>query len=183
MSSCQRRMAPGVTRSRIANQELRRHCPREQRQPRPVRPCQTRVSAGPLALGHSELVAQHEDLGVLPPPLPPRQPQQPHGTDDNQEDQPQPHKPKIIARPGRRRGPEQPAVSAASGQVAQVFGTHKMLERTLATCGTEPECHETIAPSAPTRDASSAVGPSARLPGQSRQPSRGKHSGRPLGAR
>ena len=106
-------------------QALRRHRPRKQRQPRPVRPRQTRMSTRPLALSHSELMAQHEDLGVLPPPLPPRQPQQRHGTGDNQEDQLQPHKPKIIPRPGRRRGAEQPAVSGASGQVAQVFGTHR----------------------------------------------------------
>ena len=52
-------------------QALRRHRPRKQRQPRPVRPRQTRMSARPLALSHSELMAQHKDLGVLPPPLPP----------------------------------------------------------------------------------------------------------------
>ena len=48
------------------------------------------MSTRPLALGHSE---QHQDLGVLPPLLPPRQPQQRHGTGSNQEDQLQPHKP------------------------------------------------------------------------------------------
>ena len=83
---------------------LRRHRPRKERQPRPVRPRQTQASARPLAPGHSELMAQHENLGVLPPPLPPRQAQQRYATGDNQEDQPQPHKPKIIPRPGRRRG-------------------------------------------------------------------------------
>jgi hypothetical protein len=36
-----------------------------------VRPRQTRMSTRPLALSHSELTAQHKDLGVLPPPLPP----------------------------------------------------------------------------------------------------------------
>jgi transposase len=41
-----------------------------------------------------------QDLGVLPPRLPPRQAQQRHGTGDNQEDQLQAHKPKIIPRPG-----------------------------------------------------------------------------------
>jgi hypothetical protein len=81
-----------------------------------------------LALSHSELMAQHKDLGVLPPPLPPRQPQQRHRTSDNHEDQLQPHKPKIIPRPGRQRGTEQPGVSGASGQVAQVFGTHSILD-------------------------------------------------------
>ena len=41
--------------------------PGEQRQPRPVRPRQTRMSTSMLALGHSELMAHHQDLGVLPP--------------------------------------------------------------------------------------------------------------------
>jgi hypothetical protein len=81
------------------------------------------MSAKPLALGHSELMAQHQDLGLLPPPLPSRQTQQRHSAGDNQEDQLQGHKPKIIPRPARR-GAEQPAVSGASGQVAHVFGTH-----------------------------------------------------------
>ena len=58
------------------------------------------MSTRPLALGHSELMAQHKNLGVLPPPLLARQPQQRHGTGNNQEDQLQPHKPKIIPRPG-----------------------------------------------------------------------------------
>jgi hypothetical protein len=51
-------------------------CGRDIGQPRPVRPCQPRSSAGPLAQGDSELMAQHQDLGVLPPILPARQPQQ-----------------------------------------------------------------------------------------------------------
>jgi hypothetical protein len=66
------------------------------------------MSARPLALGHSELMAQHKDLGVLLPPLPPRQAQQRHGTGDDQEDQLHAHKSKIIPRPGRR-GAERPA--------------------------------------------------------------------------
>ena len=81
------------------------------------------MSARPRALSHSELMTQHKDLGVLPPPLPPRQAQQRHGTGDNQEDQLYAHKPKIIPRPGRRWA-TQPAVSGACGQVTQVFGTH-----------------------------------------------------------
>ncbi len=80
-------------------QALRWHRPREQCQPCAVRPRQTRMSTRPLALSHSELMAQHQDLGVLPPPLPPRQAQQRHGTGDNQEDQVYAHKPKIIPRP------------------------------------------------------------------------------------
>ena len=92
-------------------QPLRRYRPRKQRQPRPVRPRQPRMSARPLTLSHRELMAQHKDLGVLPPRLPPRQAQQRHGTGDNQEDQLQACKPaslqackpKIIPRPGRPR--------------------------------------------------------------------------------
>ena len=47
-------------------QALGRHRPREQRQPRPVRPCQTRMSARLLTLSHSELMTQQKDLGVHP---------------------------------------------------------------------------------------------------------------------
>ncbi len=77
-------------------------------------------------------MAQHEDLGVLPPRLPARQPMQRHDTGDNQEDQLQAYKPKIIAPPGppgtcppdARRETEPTASCGASAQVAQVFGTH-----------------------------------------------------------
>ena len=75
--------------------------PGEQRQPRPVRPRETRMSTSMLALGHSELMAQHQDLSVLPPRLAARQTQQRHGPGNNQEDQLQAHKPKIIACPAR----------------------------------------------------------------------------------
>ena len=108
-------------------QAVRRHRLCKQRQPRPVRPRQPRTSARPVTLNHSELMAQHKDLGVLPPPLPPRQAQQRHSTGDHQEDQLQAHKPKIVPRPGRRRGAGQPTINGASGQVAQVFGTHNAL--------------------------------------------------------
>ena len=57
------------------------------------------MNARPLAQGDSELTAQHQDLGVLPPRLPPGQAQHRHGTGDNEEVQIQAHKPKIIARP------------------------------------------------------------------------------------
>jgi len=80
-----------------------RQRPGQQGKQRPVRPRQTRMSARPLAFSHSELMAQHKDLGVLPPALPPRQAQQRHRTGDNQEDQLQARKPKIISRPGRPR--------------------------------------------------------------------------------
>jgi hypothetical protein len=61
-----------------------------------------------LALGDSQLMAQDQDLGVLPPHLPRGQAQQRHGTGDDEEDQFQAHKPKIIARAARYR-PAHPA--------------------------------------------------------------------------
>ena len=84
-----------------------RHRPGQQGKQRPVRPRQPGTSARPLTPGDSELVTQHEDLGVLPPRLPARQAQQRHGTGNDQEDQLQAHKPKIIPppvgpRPARR---------------------------------------------------------------------------------
>lgn len=60
--------------------------PGEHSQPRPVRPRQPGMSAGSLALGDSELMAQDQDLGVLPPRLPPRHAQQRHGPGHNEED-------------------------------------------------------------------------------------------------
>jgi hypothetical protein len=57
------------------------------------------MNARPLAQGDSELMAQYQDLGVLLPRLPPGQAQHRHGAGDNEEDQLQAHKPKIIARP------------------------------------------------------------------------------------
>jgi hypothetical protein len=59
------------------------------------------MSTRMLALGHSELMAQHQDLGILPPRLTARQAQQRHGPGNNQEDQLQARKPMIIARPAR----------------------------------------------------------------------------------
>jgi hypothetical protein len=85
-----------------------------------------------LALGHSELMTQHQDLGVLPPRFAARQTQQRHSPGNNQEYQLQAHKPKIIARPARPgpashvpdTGPSRWRPKDASAQVAQVFGTH-----------------------------------------------------------
>ena len=56
------------------------------------------MNARPLAQGDSELMAQHQDLGVLPPRLPLGQAQQRHGTGDDEEDQLRAHRPKIVAR-------------------------------------------------------------------------------------
>ena len=64
------------------------------------------MSLRPLAQGHRELMAQHQDLGVLPPRLPPRQAQHRHGPGHDEEHQLQTHKPKIIA---RQPGPGLPA--------------------------------------------------------------------------
>ena len=61
------------------------------------------MSPRPRAQGHRELMTQHQDLGVLPPRLPPRQAQHRHGPGDDEEDRLQAHKPKIIARPTRTR--------------------------------------------------------------------------------
>src|SRR5258708_7634337 len=131
MSRCQRKIVPGVTISRIAARRSAGTVPANSRHPAPARPPKRETTGGPRAPSHSELVAQQKDPGALPPPPPPRPAQHRHGTGDNQEDQLQAHKPKIIPRPGRR-GAKQPAVSRASGQVAQVFGTHKPA-RTRAT--------------------------------------------------
>jgi hypothetical protein len=57
------------------------------------------MNARTLAQCDSKLMAQHQDLSVLPPRLPPGQAQHRHGTGDNEEDQLQAHKPKIIASP------------------------------------------------------------------------------------
>jgi hypothetical protein len=76
-----------------------RQRPGQQGKQRPVRPRQPGASPRPLTPGDSELVAQHEDLGVLPPRLLARQAQQRHGTGNDQEDQLQAHKPKIIPPP------------------------------------------------------------------------------------
>jgi hypothetical protein len=109
-----------------------RHGPGEQGQPRPVRPRQSRMSPRSLAQGHRELMAQHQDLGVLPPSLPPRQAQHRHSPGHDEEDQLQAHKPKIIpppegpgaARPTPERGAGPTAIRRASAQVTRVFGTH-----------------------------------------------------------
>ena len=93
-----------------------RQRPGHQGKQRPVRPRQPGTSPRPLTPGDSELAAQHEDLGVLPPRLPARQAEQRHGTGNDQEDQLQAHEPKIIPSPvgprPARRMPNAPARSA-----------------------------------------------------------------------
>jgi hypothetical protein len=71
------------------------------------------MRASLLALGNRELMAKDQYLGVLPPRLAPRQAQQRHDPGDNEEDQLQAHKPKIIARPPKRRRP--------AGRGARIF--------------------------------------------------------------
>jgi hypothetical protein len=109
----------------------------EQRQPRPVRPRQPGMRLRPLTLGDSELMAQHQDLGVLPPRLPALQPEQRHGTGHDQEDQLQAHKAKIIPPPAEPR-PAQPTPSRLTEPTAtlghlpkwhRVFGIHKRTSR------------------------------------------------------
>ena len=55
------------------------------------------MSLRPLAQGHRKLMAQHQNLDVLPPRCPPRQAQHRYGPGHDEEDQLQAHKPKIIA--------------------------------------------------------------------------------------
>ena len=58
------------------------------------------MSTRPVPLSDSQLMAQHQDPGVLLPRLPARQSQQRHGTGHDEEDQVQAHKLEITARPG-----------------------------------------------------------------------------------
>ena len=97
MSRCQRKIVAGVTISRNPAKRSAGSVPASA-PARPVRPRQPRMSPRPLAQGHRELMAQHQDLGVLPPRLPPRQAQHRHGPGHDEEHQLQAHKPKIIAR-------------------------------------------------------------------------------------
>jgi hypothetical protein len=68
-----------------------------------------------LAQGDSQLVAQDQDLGVLPPHLPPAQAQQRHGMSGDEEDQSQARKPKIIARKAMYRPGRRPPGAGPSG--------------------------------------------------------------------
>src|SRR5215472_1088737 len=81
------------------HEALDRQRPGKQGQPRPVRPRQTLMHPRPLTLRDSELMAQHQDLSILPPPLPARQPEQRRDMGHDQENQLQAHKPKIISPP------------------------------------------------------------------------------------
>jgi hypothetical protein len=67
----------------------------QQRQPRLIRPCQSHISPRLPAQGYSQLMAQDQDLGVLPLHISLGQAQQRHGTSDDEEDQFQARKPKI----------------------------------------------------------------------------------------
>ena len=106
------------------------------------------MSPRPLAQGHRDLMAQHQDPGVLPPRLPPRQAQHRRGPGDNEEDQLQAHQPKIIARPpackpatNRHARALTRSLLGAYAQVACVFGTHK----TAARSGTLMRKHHALA--------------------------------------
>jgi hypothetical protein len=115
-----------------------RQHPGQQGKQRPVRPREPGTSPRPLTPDDSEPVAQNEDLGVLPPRLGTRQAQQRHGTGNDQEDQLQAHKPKIIPHSGRaktapRHAERSTALCRAFAQVALVFGT-----LTLSSLGSSP---------------------------------------------
>jgi hypothetical protein len=77
----------------------------------PVSPRQPGAGPRLLTFGDGKLMAQHQDLCVLPPRLAPRQVQHRHRAEHDQEDQLQAHKPKIIPRPGRPR-PARPMPNA-----------------------------------------------------------------------
>jgi hypothetical protein len=106
-----RRRVPG-TRDRLDVPFLAPYCSGHlRRRDQRLVPGLPRQRRAPLAQGDSKLMAQHQDLGVLPPLLPARQPMQRHGTGYRQEDQLQAHKPRIIARPDGPR-PAHPAPDA-----------------------------------------------------------------------
>jgi len=94
---------------------LDRQRPGQRGQPCTVRPRQPRMSPRSFAQGDRELMAQHQDLGVLPPRLPARQPEQQHHPGDDQGDQLYAHKPKIIASPAGPT-PVDPAPDAGPSQ-------------------------------------------------------------------
>jgi hypothetical protein len=50
----------------LPGEALNRQRPGQQRQPRPIRPRQPHMSPRLLAQGDSQLVAQDQDLGILP---------------------------------------------------------------------------------------------------------------------
>ena len=116
MSRCHRKMVPGVTISRIAARRPAGSVPASR--------------ASHARSGHvSRARRQRADAGASrsrrpPPRFAPRHAQQRYRTGDNQEDQLQAHKPKIIpppARPSSRppdTGRNRPALLRASAQVA-----------------------------------------------------------------
>jgi hypothetical protein len=120
-------------------------CPGQQRQPRPVRPRQTRMSSRPLTLGDGKLMAQHQDLRVLPPRLPPRQAKHRSRTEHDQEDWLQAHNPKIIPPCGRAKtGPASTehwtnptALHKPSAQLTEVFGTRRVEAEQLRSASSQ----------------------------------------------
>jgi hypothetical protein len=117
MSRCHRRIVPGVTMSRIAVRRSTGTVPASSASHARSGHVSRVGSLRPLTQGDRELMAQHEDPGVLPPRLPARQPGQRHDTGDDQEDLLQAHnrrsshhparpthaRPTPDARPSRRR--------------------------------------------------------------------------------
>lgn len=93
MSPCQRVMVPGVTISRVAANRSMGGVPASSASHARSGHVSRACTPGTLALRDSELMARHQDLGVLPPQLPVREPDQRHGTRHDQEDQLQAHEP------------------------------------------------------------------------------------------
>ncbi len=98
--------------------------PGQQRQPRPIRPRQPRMSPRLLALGDSQLMVQDQDLGVLPPHLPLGQAQQRHGAGDDEEDQFRPT--------SRSSSHAQPGADRPTGHLAQAQAQAERLPRICA---------------------------------------------------
>ena len=133
MSRCRRKIVAGVTISRSPAKRPTGSVPASNASHARSGHVKPRMSPRPLAQGHRKLMAQDQDLGVLPPHLPPRRAQHRHGPGHDDEDQLQAHKPKIVARqpepdlpPGTVRMTEPTASPKASAQVTQVFGTHSI---------------------------------------------------------
>jgi CheY-like chemotaxis protein len=88
------------------------------------------MSTRPLALGHghhSELIAQHQDSTTPPAATTPA------ATRHGQQSRRSASTPQAEDRPTpwQAARAEQPTVSGASGQLAQVFGTHRSTSRVL----------------------------------------------------
>jgi hypothetical protein len=200
MSRYQRKMVPGVTISRIATGQGTRQAASQSAGP--ARPGLATSGVYTLAAAHagdSELMAQHQDLSVLPPPLPARQPEQRHCTAHATKSSFKPTSPRSAhsgprpARPPADRGTESIAIGRASCQAAQVFGTHRIRRCSPAPPYTSsPATQRAAAPAVTARRSSSPASwglvanmTSSGTPASSRCSSSAAHacSGRSAGSR